>query len=1087
QLTYQELNARANQLARYLIGQGAGPEGLVGLALPRSAELIVTLLAVLKSGAGYVPIDPDYPADRIASMLDDAQPALLITDTQTAPAVPEAGSIRQVLLDDADTARHITSLDNTDVTDTDRSGALLPQHPAYVIYTSGSTGKPKGVTITHEGLVNRLLWMQAEYCLTREDRVLQKTPSSFDVSVWEFFWPLIVGASLVVAVPGAHRDPEELVALINRAKVTTAHFVPSMLQGFIQQAGAESCITLRRVICSGEALSAELQNAVLERLPARVYNLYGPTEATVDVTYWECRAGDFSVPIGGPVWNTRVYVLDAGLCPVAVGVQGELYIAGAQLARGYLGRPDLTAERFIANPFGGLGGRMYRTGDVVRWRADGVLEFVGRADAQVKVRGFRIEPGEIETVLATHPSVGQAAVLVREDRPGDKRLVAYVVPAQLSTDSVSVVDADTSLVTGFGSDSDSGVVSVVDVSVLRGVVVERLPDYMVPSAFVVLDALPLTPNGKLDRQALPVPEVAVKVSGRGPRSAREEVLCSLFAEVLGVAEVGIDDGFFDLGGDSIVSIQLVARARAVGLVIAPRDVFERKTVEGLALVAGVVGEALPVVGDGVGVVPLTPIMHQLREQGGPVDGFSQGVLLRVPPGLGVEALTVAVRSVLDHHDVLRARLDIVGDWSLVVPAVGAVDAGWCVRRVAAEGLDGAGLAELVRLEGEAARARLAPREGVMLQVVWFDAGPSEAGRLLVVAHHLVVDGVSWRILLPDLQTAWEAAAANRQAQLQPCGTSFRHWSLQLSSEADMRLPELPLWQGILEGSDPLLGKRALDPARDTWATAKHLSLTLSAAETKPLVFEIPTLLRCGVEDVLLTALLLSVGKWRPQGENSAVPDLFVELERHGRDGDLSGDGVSRTVGWFTSTFPVRLVAPAEEETLREAALQAALKSTKEKLRSVPDNGLGYGLLRHLSSEGSQKLAGKPDPQVLFNYLGRVPVGGKMTAQREWTLSLEGQIGASADPEMPISHSIIVNAVTQDKRNGTELTINWSWPDEVFDEGRVSELSGTFRYFLSALAQSAKSPAAGGLTPSDVGLLNLSQDEIDEFELDELED
>ncbi|MFG2761667.1 phosphopantetheine-binding protein, partial [Streptomyces wuyuanensis] len=426
-------------------------------------------------------------------------------------------------------------------------------------------------------------------------------------------------------------------------------------------------------------------------------------------------------------------------------------------------RPDLTSERFTANPFGSAGSRMYRTGDLARWRADGVLEFIGRADAQVKVRGFRIELGEIETTLATQPGVAQGAVIVREDRPGEKRLVAYVVPA----------------------DASAG----VDVDVLRASVAERLPDYMVPSAFVVLDALPLTPNGKLDRRALPAPDFAAVSTRRAPRDEREETLCGLFAEVLGLPEVGIDDGFFDLGGDSIVSIQLVARARAAGLVISPRDVFERKTVRALAVVVQDADtQAVPVAGadDGVGVVPLTPVMHQLRERGGSVDCFSQGVLVQVPAGLQTVDLVTAVGAVLNRHDMLRSRLntsDEGGEWVLEVLPAGAVDAAACVHRVDIAGLDGAGVGEVIAREGEAARGRLSPGGGRMVQVVFFDAGAGRPGRVLVVAHHLVVDGVSWRILLPDLRTAWEAAAAGRTPQLEPVATSFRHWTRTLAEHA----------------------------------------------------------------------------------------------------------------------------------------------------------------------------------------------------------------------------------------------------------------------------------------------------------------
>ncbi|MFF3537311.1 amino acid adenylation domain-containing protein, partial [Streptomyces sp. NPDC002466] len=603
ELSYAELDERAGRLARLLVTQGVGPERFVAVAVPRSVELVVALLAVLKSGAAYLPVDPGYPAERIEFLLRDAAPVLVLTTAEVAGGLPGTGT-PHLLLDAPGTA-DLLSGHGPD------SGTALPvaapANPAYVIYTSGSTGRPKGAIVPHAGIVNRLLWMQDHYRLTADDRVLQKTPSGFDVSVWEFFWPLITGATLVVARPEGHKDPVYLAELIREQAVTTTHFVPSMLQAFLAEPAAAECTGLRRVICSGEALPAALRDrfhAVFAG-PSEtgLHNLYGPTEASVDVTWWACGPEDKtpSVPIGRPVWNTRVYVLDAGLRPVPTGAPGELYLAGVQLARGYLGRAGLSAGRFVADPFGVAGGRMYRTGDVVRWSVGGELEYLGRADDQVKVRGFRIELGEIESVVGACPGVGRVAVVVREDQPGSRQIVAYVVPV--------------------GGPVDGGV--------LRGFVAERLPEYMVPVAFVSLDSLPLSPNGKLDRRALPAPDFGGVVRGRAPRTEREVVLCGLFAEVLGLEEVGADDSFFDLGGDSIMSIQLVSRARTAGLVLTTRDVFRLKTVEALAEAAEedsrdrTVWGAEP--GGGVGGVVSAPIVHWLRELGSGVGGFHQSV------------------------------------------------------------------------------------------------------------------------------------------------------------------------------------------------------------------------------------------------------------------------------------------------------------------------------------------------------------------------------------------------------------------------------------------------------------------------------
>ena len=424
-LTYAQLDARADRLARRLRRYGVGPDVLVGICLERSPDMVIALIAVLKTGGAYVPLDPEYPAERIEYMIADAGLGMFITYSTL--AVPRRAKLPTMLFDREDFDRHDTTGDPDATLPTD----LQSEHLAYMIYTSGSTGRPKGAANTHGALLNRLAWMQDAYRLTADDAVLQKTPFSFDVSVWEFFWPLLTGARLVVAAPGAHRDPARLVETIRRHAVTTLHFVPSMLQSFVSHDDVETCDGIRRLICSGEALSEDLQARVFDRLPqVQLENLYGPTEAAIDVTRWGCRNDGLDVPIGGPIWNTRVYVLDGSLSPVPAGFVGELYIAGAGLARGYLNRPGLTAERFVADPFGPSGSRMYRTGDLARWRADGVLDFLGRVDSQVKIRGFRIELGEIEAALTRQEAVAQAAVMVREDAPGDKRLVAYVVPSE---------------------------------------------------------------------------------------------------------------------------------------------------------------------------------------------------------------------------------------------------------------------------------------------------------------------------------------------------------------------------------------------------------------------------------------------------------------------------------------------------------------------------------------------------------------------------------------------------------------------------------------------------------------------------------
>ncbi|USQ85070.1 amino acid adenylation domain-containing protein [Streptomyces phaeoluteigriseus] len=538
-LTYAELDARANRLAHHLQGLGAGPGTVVAVSVPRSVELIVSLLAVLKAGAAYLPLDPDYPAPRLEFMLQDAAPVCAVADR--ADRIPEGTATPVVVL---------AGLDVRARPAVNPARALTPAHPAYVIYTSGSTGRPKGVVVPHSAIDNRLRWMQHAYGLTAADRVLQKTPSSFDVSVWEFFWPLREGATLVVAEPGAHKDPDRLARLIREQAVTTCHFVPSMLQVFLTAPDAGGCRdALRRVFCSGEALPRETANALGRTLPGvELHNLYGPTEAAVDVSHHPCAPGGSGpVPIGRPVWNTRLYVLDAALQPCPPGIPGELFLAGRQLADGYLNRPELTASRFVDDPFGPPGSRMYRTGDLARWTPDGEVEYLGRTDHQVKLRGQRIELGEIEAALTARPGVAGACALVHEDR-----LVGYVT-------------------------GDADPVAV------RAALARELPEHMVPAAVVALAEFPLSPSGKLDRGALPAPVFAAGTQGRRPATAREETLTELFAEVLGVDRVGPDDAFFDLGGTSLLAVRLVARVREeCGAELTIGSLFEAPTPAALA-------------------------------------------------------------------------------------------------------------------------------------------------------------------------------------------------------------------------------------------------------------------------------------------------------------------------------------------------------------------------------------------------------------------------------------------------------------------------------------------------------------------------
>ncbi|WP_344407554.1 amino acid adenylation domain-containing protein, partial [Dactylosporangium fulvum] len=689
-LTYAELDAHTNRLARRLIAHGTGPERTVMVLLPRSAELFAAELAVAKAGGAYLPVDPAYPAERIAGLAADASPVLVIAAPGTA-TVPDGPPVLHVDLDPVE-----PGADAAPVTDADRIAPLRPEHPAYVIYTSGSTGRPKGVVVPHAGLGDLADTFAELWRVRPGDRIAQFASPSFDVTVAELAVTLLRGATLVV-VPEAARLGAPFAEFVRDERIT--HFaLPPAALGALPSGVVPPDVT---VVTGADRCPPDL---VTRWAPThRMLNAYGPTEATVNSTYWECEPGR-PVLIGRPDRNKRAHVLDAALLPVPPGVPGELYLAGAGLARGYLGRPALTAERFVADPFGPPGTVMYRTGDLVRRTADGQLEFLGRADDQVKIRGFRIEPGEIVAVLAEHPDVRHAAVVARADR-----LVAYVEGAAGN--------------------------STVDSEELRAWAARRLPAHMVPAAVVVLDALPRTAGGKVDRAALPEPVLERRVER--PATVLQELLTTLFADVLGLDEIGVDEGFFGLGGDSIVALQLVSRARAAGLELSARQVFEHQTVAALAATVvvadGASGPAREPEGAGLGEVPLTPIMGWLRDQDAPIGSVSQALLLRVPSALTRDGLAGVLQALLDRHDALRARWSGSG---LFVPPTGTVSATDLLRVVhAAAEAD-------YRAEHAAAVRRLAPEAGRMLQAVWFPG----RDRLLLVAHHLVVDGVSWRIL-----------------------------------------------------------------------------------------------------------------------------------------------------------------------------------------------------------------------------------------------------------------------------------------------------------------------------------------------------
>jgi amino acid adenylation domain-containing protein/non-ribosomal peptide synthase protein (TIGR01720 family) len=1034
QLTYQELNQRANQLAHHLQSLGVGPEVLVGICVERSLEMLVGLLAILKAGGAYVPLDPNYPRERLGYILACIHGPVVLTQSGLGDRLPP--STAHVLALDEDWESVAQAPASTP------ENLVTPQNLAYVIYTSGSTGRPKGVAIPHAGIVNRLRWMQDAYQLDSTDHVLQKTPFSFDVSVWEFFWPLITGADLVIAKPGGHKDSAYLSELIAEEQITTLHFVPPMLAAFLEEPGIAACGSLRRVICSGEALPFELMQRHYSRLGVPLHNLYGPTESSVDVTYWACeRDTDLGVvPIGRPIANTQIYILDSELNPVPVGVKGDLYIGGVQLARGYLNRPELTAEKFIPDAFSETPGtRLYKTGDLSRFLPDGNIEFLGRIDHQVKIRGFRIELGEVEATLVQQPSVREAVVIDRTDGPGDGQLVGYITP-------------NTDLVPEIGE--------------LRAFLQQKLPEYMVPSAFVTLDTLPLTANGKIDRQALPAPdgEIFREEGYVAPRTEIEQSLAKIWQELLLKEQVGIDENFFEIGGDSILSIQVVSRAKNSGIQITAKQIFQNQTIADLATVANTTVNVRAQQGVVTGVAPLTPIQRWFWAQNRKAPHhYNQSFVLEISDRLQPELLEKAVAILLEHHDALRIRFTSVGS----------------VYQQMNQGLDESVPFTVVDLSSTSKRSQtqalakiatdyqgsLNLYTGPLMQVVLFNLGRESGARLLMIIHHLVVDGVSWRILLSDLKTIYEQLATQQPIQLSAKTTSFIDWAGKLYNYAQSEIvqQELAYWLSqswAKTAPIPVDYDRAR--SENTLESRSKVSMRLTVEEARALLGPANEAYNTQVNDLLLSALTVSLAEWTG---NSAV---LIDLEGHGREELFEGVDLTRTVGWFTSMFPIVLELPRDNQSA------SRIKSIKEQLRGIPNRGLGYGILRYLCEDSTVKdqIVKTPKAQIVFNFLGQFD---QIQTQTGWKFTSQSR-GSNQNVQQTRDHLLEVNSWVVEG----QLQIDWVYSRNFHSKETVEKIAQGYSQAIRAIIEHCQSEDSFGYTPSDFPDAILSQSELDEL-------
>ncbi|MFC0004882.1 non-ribosomal peptide synthetase [Micromonospora siamensis] len=1021
QLSYAALDEQANRLAHLLRAHGVGPETLVGLCLPRSPEMVVGLLAVMKAGGAYVPLDSGYPRERLAYMAADAGLAVLLTRRSLADLLP--GGDATVL--DVETVWPRLAEQPA----TPPASGVTAENLAYVIYTSGSTGRPKGVQVPHRGIRSLVAWQRENYGLDTPQRVLQSTSLSFDISVWELSTALLSGSSLVLAPPELKMIGTDLADFLTEQAIENIGLTPSALATL----PAAELPALRPIGVGGEACPLDLVQ--LWAADRGFFNGYGPTETTVAVSLARFGPDLERVHIGRPIPGAQLYILDSRLQPVPVGVAGELYVGGNGVARGYLGRPELTAEVFVADPFGRQpGGRLYKTGDRVRHLADGTIEFLGRIDAQVKIRGHRVELGEIESALTGHPRVRAAAVLVHGEADG-KRLVAYVV----ADDPLPVED-------------------------LQAHLADRLPAHMVPSIFVALDGLPLDPNGKLDRRALAAVDWQAHAdTAQGeyvaPRTRVEEQLAEIWRAVLGVAHpVGVHDNFFALGGDSILSLQVIFRAKQLGLQLTVKQLFEHQTVAELGAV--VVRQDAPVVhaeqGPVTGPVELTPVQRWFFTQRfAQPHWFNQALLLTVPTDPAPEQWPGLLRRLVEHHDGLRARYAPDGDgWRAELAAPGAEPV-WQVHDLSSvpAGQRADRLAELA----QQAQRGFDLAEAPLFRAALFTGLDDGQHRLLLVAHHLVVDVVSWRILLDDLATLAAQLRDGRDLVLPPKSTSWQQWARRLGQEAagPASAAELPYWLEQTEVTRPL----PLDgPADDnTAARARVHEVSLSREETQALLQEVPAAFNTRANDVLLTAVAAALGAWTGDSH------VRVDVEGHGREDLFDDVDLSRTVGWFTTISPVRLPVPAPD------ALAAGLKEIKELLRRRPRHGIGYGLLRDGGTEAGARLRDAPAAQLSFNHLGEFDgtFAGDLAAAPE-------SAGTDVGPDNQRLYLIDVVSRVQDGR----LRMQWSHHGTVHRPETVDRVARHTLDVLRQLTAAARDADQSSYSPSDLPASGLDQAEID---------
>jgi amino acid adenylation domain-containing protein/non-ribosomal peptide synthase protein (TIGR01720 family) len=1038
-LTAGDLETRANRLAHHLRRLGVDAEVPVAICIDRIPAMVVGLLAVLKAGGCYVPIDPTQPAERLVFMLEDSGAPVLLTQSRLIEHLPPHTAVTLAL----DTDAHAWAGESA----APLADGPAPGNAAYAIYTSGSTGAPKRVVVEHRQLEAYVSGVLRRLDLPEGASFATVSTFAADLGHTAIFPALASGGALHVIGQDEAADPERLADRFAAEPVDCLKIVPSHLRALLRGSRPEDLLPRRRLVLGGEAadrdLLDELNDLSLRTAPElEIFNHYGPTETTVGALAgrldWDLPEGASAPPLGRPLPGVRVYLLDGELRLAPAGVPGEVFLGGSGVSRGYGGRPDLTAERFVPDLFGGPGERLYRTGDLARWLPGGDLEFLGRIDQQVKIHGYRVEPGEVEAVLSSHPAVAQAAVVARPDT-GGPRLVAYLVPGRLEP---------------------------VPAGELRDFLRHHLPEPMIPSAWVWLPALPLTRNGKLDRQALPAPERA----GAGyvaPRNREEEILARIWQEVLGVERVGVHDNFFELGGDSILSIQIIARAVRFGLSFTPKQVFQYQTVAELVALAGRAGEGGAVdaeQGEVAGEVPLTPVQH--RFFAAPPDDlayYNQALLLEPAPSLGEAALRGALAWLPRQHDALRLRFlrdaSIRGGWRQEHAPLDGGGGDVDFHRVDLSALpEPALLPVLEAATGEAQRG-LDLGQGPIWRAVLFELGGALGRRLLLLAHHLVVDGVSWRVLQQDLEAACASLQRGELPRLPAKTTSYKTWAERLlgHAQAAETLAELGFWTRSAAAAPVRLPVETTEEG----GLARTVTVALEEATTLALVREVPACLHAQAGEILLSALTRTIMLWAGSGV------LAVDLEGHGREDLFPDVDLSRTVGWLTSIYPVHLEVAAGDGPCE------ALAAVQEQLRKVPQRGISYGVLRYLSPEGEAALAGLPATCVSFNYLGQMDAGRDDETSSLLRRAFE-PLGPVRAPRgrQPYLLEIVAGV------GGGRLWVSWTYGERRLRRSTVEALAESFHERLRELVAAARSPRPA--VPTDFPLAGLDRDQLEKI-------